>query len=56
MRKSGKPPTLNQIRLLSKHKLDHMDWHVIKNLPHHMECRNKYTGEYKIIEKRLHTS
>jgi membrane-bound lytic murein transglycosylase MltF len=47
--KHGKAPTLNQRFLMQREKMDPDDWHVIKNLPDRLECRNRYSGEYKVV-------
>lgn len=51
MAQKNASPSKEQMWIISKHGLDRLLWTVVKDLPHSMIIRHRFTGEFKVIEK-----
>lgn len=51
MAQKNATPNSKQAETLKKHKLNKLEWVVVKDLPHSLIVKHRVTGEFKVIEK-----
>lgn len=51
MAQKNASPTREQAQTIARHGLDRLSWVVIKDLRNSMIIKNRFTEEFKVIEK-----
>ena len=51
MKQKNATPSREQAEILRKNGLNRMEWTVVKDLNNSMIVRNRFTGEFKVIDK-----